>query len=314
MATKTSKLTEKISNRVLHDVVSGSLAAGQHISAQQVADRYGVSRTPVRDALVLLETQGVLRRQPNRGYFVADRLPDSVDTNLVKATANQISDYQQLADDWLTNQLPEEVTEQHIRQRYGWTKAKVSDLLVRAAREGWAERKEGYGWRLLPVAKTPEAFDEIYRFRMAIEPAAMLEPSFELNHKVLDEQRRIQEGMLEMDLENIPGEPLLNNGSLFHEEIIKLSGNPFFHMALQRVNRMRRLMEYRAEVNRERLVEQCTEHLEILSLLERGNVADASYRMRQHLSGALKRKSPLTWNWAAENTHANAAHSRSSDD
>jgi len=73
-------------------------------------------------------------------------------------------------------------------------------------------------------------------------------------------------------------------------------------MALQRVNRMRRLMEYRAEVNRERLIEQCTEHIEILSLLEKGNIVDASYHMRQHLSGALERKSPLTWNWATENT------------
>ncbi len=208
-----------------------------------------------------------------------------------------------LADDFNLTIPPEEVTEQFLRDKYGWTKAKVGDLLIRAAREGWAERKEAYGWRFLPVAKTPEAFDEIYRFRMAIEPAAMLEPSFELDRKILDEQRRIQEGMLEIDIDAAHAESLLQNGSLFHEEIIKLSGNPFFLMALQRVNRMRRLMEYRAEINRQRLVEQCTEHLEILSLLEGGNVADASYRMRQHLSGALKRKSPLAWDWAADTSN-----------
>jgi hypothetical protein len=38
---------------------------------------------------------------------------------------------------------------------------------------------------------------------------------------------------------------------------------------------------------------QCTDHLEILSLLEKGNVFDASYLMRQHLGGALARKSPV---------------------
>ncbi|CAN0606361.1 unnamed protein product [Ectocarpus sp. 12 AP-2014] len=135
---------------------------------------------------------------------------------------------------------------------------------------------------------------------MAIEPAAVLEPSFKLDRAVLSEQRRIQEGMLKMDFSAVPAETLLANGALFHEEVIKLSGNPFFLVALQRVNRMRRLMEYRAEVNHDRLVEQCTEHLEILTLLEDGNLVDASYRMRQHLSGALKRKSPIAWNWAAE--------------
>ncbi len=295
-----SDLSQKISNRLIHDIVAGSLINGQHISAQQVADRYGVSRTPVREALISLERQNILVRQENRGYFVAEDLPATLSDKLAESGTNQSDDYQILADDWLTNEIPEDVTEQFLRQRYDWTKAKVGDLLVRAAREGWAERKEGYGWRFLPVAKTPEAFDEIYRFRMAIEPAAMLEPSFELDRKVLSEQRRIQENMLELDIDSAHGESLLENGSMFHEELIKLSGNPFFHMSLQRVNRMRRLMEYRAEVNRERLIEQCTEHLEILSLLEAGDIAGASYRMRQHLSGALKRKSPLAWNWAAD--------------
>lgn len=300
MPVRTSELSRKISNRLIHDILTGTLTGGQHISAQQVADRYDVSRTPVREALDNLERQEVLIRRPNRGYFVADRLPLKMGQSLADTAPEVADDYQTLADDWLTNRIPEEVSEQFLRQRYDWTKAKVADVLVRAAREGWAERKEGYGWRLLQVAKTPEAFDEIYRFRMAIEPVAMLEPSFELDRKVLDQQRRIQEGMLDMDIESAPGESLLENGSLFHEEIIKLSGNPFFLMALQRVNRMRRLMEYRAEINRERLIEQCTEHLEILSLLESGDIVDASYRMRQHLSGALKRKSPLAWSWAAD--------------
>lgn len=105
---------------------------------------------------------------------------------------------------------------------------------------------------------------------------------------------------LEMDFNSVPAESLLANGAIFHEELIKLSGNPFFLMALQRVNRMRRLMEYRAEVNCDRLVEQCTEHLEIPDLLEAGNNVEASYKMRKRLSGALKRKSPLAWNWAAD--------------
>jgi len=297
---RSSELSARISTRLLHDIASGVLASGHHLGGQQVADRYGISRTPVREALESLHRRGILVRRANRGYFVAERLPSDIAGILENDRAEEPDDYQRLANDWLIDRLPAEVTEQMLRERYGWTKAKVGDLLFRATREGWAERKEGYGWRFLPVAKTPEAFDEIYRFRMAIEPAAMLEPSFALDRRVLTEQRRIQEGMLEKDVATATGEALLANGALFHEEIIRLSGNPFFLQALQRVNRMRRLMEYRAEVNRERLVVQCTEHLEILSLLESGELVDASYRMRQHLSGALKRKSPLTWNWAAE--------------
>lgn len=248
----------------------------------------------------LLEANGFLVRRENRGYFVAETDPAAMNEALDAQPESTDDNYQSLADDWLMNRLPEDVTEQFLRQHYGWTKARVSEVLVRAAREGWVERKEGYGWRFLPVANTPEAFDEIYRFRMAIEPAAMLEPSFELNRTILADQRRIQESMLDMDFKSVPAESLLENGALFHEELIRLSGNPFFLMALQRVNRMRRLMEYRAHVNHERLVEQCTEHLEILDLLEAGDNLGASHKMRKHLSGALKRKSPLAWTWAAD--------------
>ncbi len=301
---RTGDLSQRISKRLLQDIASGSILAGQHLGAQQLADRYGVSRTPIREAMNFLEAEGFLVRQENRGFFVAEADIAAMNEVLDAKTDSADDDYQRLADNWMVHRLPEEVTEQFLRQHYGWTKARVNEVLVRAAREGWIERKEGYGWRFLPVANTPEAFDEIYRFRMAIEPAAMLEPSFELDWSILSEQRRIQEGMLEMDFSSVPAESLLANGATFHEELIKLSGNPFFLVALQRVNRMRRLMEYRAEVNHDRLIEQCTEHLEILDMLEAGGNLDASHRMRKHLSGALKRKSPLAWNWASDASRA----------
>lgn len=296
---RSSELSSRISQQLMQDIASGAIAVGQHVGAQQVADRYGVSRTPVREALNSLQARGLLKRQANRGYFVPDNISDALLQWQKDQDVRSVDPYQQLADDWLVNRIPEEVTEQFLRQQYGWTKTKVNEILVRATREGWAERKEGYGWRLLPVAKTPESFDQIYRFRLSIEPAAMMEPTFTLDRKVLTEQRRLQEHMLETDLGSMLDETLLANGSIFHEEIIKLSGNPFFLMALQRVNRMRRLMEYRAKIDRERLVVQCTEHLEILELLEKGDIVDASYKMRQHLSGALKRKSPVAWSWAS---------------
>ncbi len=284
----------------MQDIASGTIAVGEHVGAQQVANRYGVSRTPVREALNTLEARGLLRRQANRGYFVPENISDTLRHWHEDQRNKAIDPYQQLANDWLVNRIPEEVTEQYIRQEYGWTKTRVNEILLRATREGWAERKEGYGWRFLPVAKTPESFEQIYRFRLSIEPAALMEPAFSINRKVLTEQRRLQEHMLDTDLGSMLDETLLANGSIFHEEIMKLSGNPFFLMALQRVNRMRRLMEYRAKIDHDRLIVQCTEHLEILDLLEKGDVVEASYKMRQHLNGALQRKSPIARTWASD--------------
>jgi DNA-binding GntR family transcriptional regulator len=148
------------------------------------------------------------------------------------------------------------------------------------------------------VAKTPQAFEQIYRFRMQIEPAAMLEPDFMLDRRILAEQRHIQARMLESDIARLPAERLLHNGSLFHEDLIRMSNNPYFHISLVRANQMRRLLEYRSRVDRSRLVIQCQEHLAILDLLDRGEVIEASYAMRRHLGGALSRKSPIAWSWS----------------
>lgn len=266
---------------------------GAHLGTQQLADRFGVSRSPVREALQLLAEQKVLQRQANRGFFVRSSRTPAVRPAAADAEISERSGaYRRLADDWLDNRIGDQVTEQFLRDRYRLTKAQVTDLLMRAIREGWVERKPGYGWRLLPVAKTPEAFEQIYRFRMLIEPAAMLEPSFRIDRAVLAEQRRIQEEMLTSGAAGMPAERMILNGSRFHEEIIRMAGNPFFLRALEQANRMRRLLEYRARMDRQRLRSQCTEHLQIISLLEKGDVIEASYRMRQHLNGALARKAP----------------------
>jgi len=272
---------------------SGRIPVGDHLSTQKLADQFGVSRSPVREAMQVLADQQVLEQHANRGFFVRPlpEIPGRAD-DLVELP-DEADEYQRLADDWLVDRIPGEVTELFLRDRYRLTKTQLTDLLMRAVREGWAEPKPGYGWRFLPVAKTPEAFEQIYRFRMLIEPAAMLEPGFRGDRQVLAEQRRIQEAMLASDIATLPAERLLHNGSLFHEELIKLSGNPFFHRALLQVNQMRRLLEYRARVDRQRLRVQCTEHLEILERLEQGDMAEASYLMRRHLGGALARKSPV---------------------
>ncbi|TKV70541.1 GntR family transcriptional regulator [Rhizobium sp. AU243] len=290
-----SQLTSNIAREISQLIRSGDLKPEEHLSTQGLADKFGVSRSPVREAMQTLFEQGLLEQKHNRGFFVSAK----VGVELVEAPSDQLqetmSDYHRLAEDWLTDRIPADVTEQMLRARYGFTKAQVNDILMRAAREGWAERKQGYGWRFLPVAKTAEAFEQIYRFRMLIEPAAMLEPTFTLDRKIIEEQRRIQSRMLETDIRTLPAERLLYNGSLFHEELIRMSGNPFFHLSLVRVNRMRRLLEYRSNVDRDRLHVQCEDHLTILSLLEQGEIVEASYAMRRHLGGALTRKSPLLW-------------------
>lgn len=54
------------------------LGRGEHLLETQLAEQIGVSRTPLREALRMLVTQGVLEEHRHRGRFVPKRTPEEV--------------------------------------------------------------------------------------------------------------------------------------------------------------------------------------------------------------------------------------------
>jgi DNA-binding GntR family transcriptional regulator len=55
---------------LLADIFQGQIRAGQKLGTQELAERYGVSHTPVREALIALAGIGVVDLLPNRGAVV----------------------------------------------------------------------------------------------------------------------------------------------------------------------------------------------------------------------------------------------------
>ncbi|MFB6440535.1 GntR family transcriptional regulator [Streptomyces sp. NPDC056411] len=56
-----------------HALVGGELVPGEVYSAPVLAERYGVSATPVREAMQQLACEGAVEVVPNRGFRVAER-------------------------------------------------------------------------------------------------------------------------------------------------------------------------------------------------------------------------------------------------
>lgn len=61
----------RLSEEIEDLIVQGELAAGEKLDEQTLAQRFGVSRTPVREALRELAMTGLVNLVPNRGTFVA---------------------------------------------------------------------------------------------------------------------------------------------------------------------------------------------------------------------------------------------------
>lgn len=66
--------------RVLRDrIASGQLTAGARVEVEALAAELGVSRTPVREAILQLESIGLVTRQPYRGTVVAGIDPNRLE-------------------------------------------------------------------------------------------------------------------------------------------------------------------------------------------------------------------------------------------
>ncbi|MES2979359.1 MAG: GntR family transcriptional regulator [Pseudomonadota bacterium] len=68
-----------VSKRIADHIVMGHFAPGSRLDEVMLAGMFAVSRTPVREALKQLATQGLVICRPNRGAVVAGMTPDELD-------------------------------------------------------------------------------------------------------------------------------------------------------------------------------------------------------------------------------------------
>jgi DNA-binding GntR family transcriptional regulator len=61
---------QSIVQSLLTEVFEGSLRAGQHLVTQDLSARFGVSHTPIREALIAVAGMGIVDLLPNRGAIV----------------------------------------------------------------------------------------------------------------------------------------------------------------------------------------------------------------------------------------------------
>lgn len=67
---KPSSLKTGIYDSILKDIIEGTYKQNEIINEKQLIEKYGVSKSPIRDALIELCSEGVLISHPRYGYEV----------------------------------------------------------------------------------------------------------------------------------------------------------------------------------------------------------------------------------------------------
>ena len=285
--TQHSHLVDSVSRDIVKLIQEQQLVPGTRLVERKLGEELKVSRSPIRKALQLLEEDEVVERAAKGGYIVA-QIPDELPAEPAESGENEL--YYRLAEDRLNGLLPDRVTENFLLRHYDLTRTELTELLRRISTEGWIERLPGYGWEFQPMLDSTSVYQDSYRFRLVIEPAAILEPTFQVDREKLLACRAQQQALVDGGIWEASNAELFDSNSTLHEAIMACSNNTFFSDALQKVDKLRRLIEYRKSLPRERALERCKEHLALIDLLLEGKLETAASYMREHLSSVSHEK------------------------
>ncbi|MGQ4877521.1 FCD domain-containing protein [Billgrantia sp. LNSP4103-1] len=293
--TRRSRSSDVLARKICASIVEERLEIGSHLREVHYSERLKVSRTLTRSAFKTLEEKGILERRPNRGFFLRD-------ANIAR---QQIQEHSAasigvelhplcylLARDHLHDELPAQFTEADIVRKYDESRPNVQQALIQMEKEGWIRRLLGYGWEFGEFLTSAISYEQCYRYRALIEPAALREPGYRADGQVLLKLRERQQALLHAK-EGYSPIQIFNAGVEFHEAIVSFSGNPFLLEGIQKANRLRRLLEYSVHPTRREPQRECEDHLHIISLLEQGQYLQAADFLENHLVKARKDKSEI---------------------
>lgn len=275
--------SSELARQILDTLRRERAEPGFHIREQWIADALGVSRSPVRTALKQLEKHKIVSLKPSRGYFLTaapgSDLFEQVD--LPMPEAERI--YRQIASERFANLLGNQVSIADLVRRYGVGRSVIHKVLARMQEDGLVEKTPGHGWVFGPALNDEASYQESYRFRLLMEPAALREERFDLPPDAIAQLRQRHLAALSSGIEREPLNSLLDIDAAFHNALAEACGNRFLAQSIRQQTRLRRLSEYEKYTTPERLEASFAEHMAILDAVERGALAEAAERMSLHI-------------------------------
>ena len=282
-----TRLQSDLVARIVATIRREELAPGTHLTELGLSNLFGVSRSPVREALRHLTNRGVMRFEEKRGYFLLCPL-DELDKHLKGlAPSPEEALYDQILQERAARALGDSFTASELMRRYDCGRPLLLRVLTRLTEEGILKAGRGYVWSFLPALDDDEAVAESYRLRLLLEPAGLLEPTFVLDRSRLERSLAAQEAVVASGAADVTSLQMFEINAEFHELLARCSGNRFILQNLQHQNRLRRLNEYLAFSDQPRMVISCREHIAIIKALLKDEREHAADLLRAHLSGAM---------------------------
>lgn len=275
---------------------SGALPAGARLLESPLAQEFGVSRAPVRQALQALAAEGRVRRSQGRGFIVQDSQdPGAAEVEADVETALTATPSWQPIHDAVEKAIVERISvaswrivEVDLARHFGVSRTVAREVMARLHQSGLVKRDDRGRWTA--PALTAAYIGELYELRWTLEPLA-LSKAFE----------RAPRGLLQRMTTNLDGAmaraPSLSGRELdaleseLHVELLGYCGNGTLLEALRSYQSMLVAHTFLYEASASQFPSEpfLPEHRLVVERLTAGDVAGAAEALRDHLRAACDR-------------------------
>jgi DNA-binding GntR family transcriptional regulator len=150
-----TSLRERVAESLRAALVSGRMAPGTTYSIPALAEQFGVSATPVREAMLDLVNEGIMSAVPNKGFRVVE---------LSDAELDQITELRRLLEVPTVGDLAGAIDRAALRRLRALADA-VSDAARRGDVVGYVEADRELHLALLAEAGNPRLVEMVGRLR-----------------------------------------------------------------------------------------------------------------------------------------------------
>ncbi|MCA3633077.1 MAG: GntR family transcriptional regulator [Methylobacterium sp.] len=136
-------LHDEVAERIRDLIRAGELEPNSRVNELELAERFGISRTPLREAIKILATEGLLELLPNRGARVPavneaeiDEMLEVIaglEANAARLLAKRITD-SEIADIAQMHEAMLEAYEKRDEARYFTLNRQIHEAMMRAAK------------------------------------------------------------------------------------------------------------------------------------------------------------------------------------
>ncbi|WP_281243594.1 GntR family transcriptional regulator [Rubrimonas cliftonensis] len=286
------RLHARIADILAAEIAGGVHPPGRHMVETQLAERFGVSRAPVRLALARLSQDGWLDYAPARGHSVRSDLPAAETHDDGEADARRgdrdigarhaWEAIHAEVEDAITARMAFgswQVPETALARTFGVSRTVARDVLARLQGRGLV-RMDGGRW--VAPGLSPQRVDELYRLRALLEPAALREIGSSLPPGLVETSiRRLEEAAAGC----ADGAALDGLEQDLHVDLLSFCANNTLLEAIRQPQSLliaHRFL-YRATAELFETEPFIEEHLGIVQALARGEVDVATARLHDHL-------------------------------